>query len=337
MLKDYICSVPFGQYEVYDRNRYLCCAAWLDKPLTQSGSIDDVASAWSSDAANDIRDSILDGSYRYCNSKKCPFLQAITHDGQAAVGSPVYHKDSVPKFVSSIVDKYKKGEEIHPVTIHFSFDESCNLECPSCRVKVIMSSGKQVKKSKAYVKEIRKAFGKTVKTLTITGTGDPFVSVAFRDFLRDFDPKHWPSLTAIHLHTNATRWTPDMWNSMKKVHKYIRSCEVSIDAASKDTYENGTRIRGNWDELMSNLKFIGTLPYLKNIKTSFVVQQKNYHEMKKFYDLVFSILPKNKTHIFFSRITNWGTFTDEEFLKQDVLDASHPEHQLVLNENQFLL
>ena len=63
-----------------------------------------------------------------------------------------------------------------------------------------------------------------------------------------------------------------MWDSMKSIHPYVKTCEISIDAATKDTYENKTRIGGDWDELINNLKFISTLPNLKKIKPSFVVQ-----------------------------------------------------------------
>ena len=50
-----------------------------------------------------------------------------------------------------------------------------------------------------------------------------------------------------------------MWNSMKSIHPFVKVAEVSIDAATKDTYENKTRLNGNWDKLLDNLKFIAKL------------------------------------------------------------------------------
>ena len=64
----------------------------------------------------------------------------------------------------------------------------------------------------------------------------------------------------IHIHTNGSLWTQSMWDTMKEVQPFVRTCEVSIDA-TKDTYENKTRIGGKWDILLENLKFI------TNIKT----------------------------------------------------------------------
>jgi MoaA/NifB/PqqE/SkfB family radical SAM enzyme len=201
---------------------------------------------------------------------------------------------------------------------------------------LIVENSKGITRVKKTIDEIEEQYGKTTKRLYITGTGDPFVSVGFRDFLRNFDSNKWPSLSNIHLHTNATRWDKKMWESMSKVHKYIKTCEISIDAATKDTYENKVRVGGNWDELIENLKFINTIKSLKNIKTSFVVQQKNYKEMKMFYDLMLSIFGK-KVNVFYGKINNWGTFSHEEFETEKVWDDSHPDYDdFVLEVNSFI-
>jgi MoaA/NifB/PqqE/SkfB family radical SAM enzyme len=161
------------------------------------------------------------------------------------------------------------------------------------------------------------------------------VSVGFRDFLRNFNKSKWPNLKSIHLHTNATRWNKEMWESMPNIHPYVKSCEISVDAGTKETYETKTRINGNWDVLLDNLKFISTIPTLSSVKTSFVVQQKNYKEMKLFYDLMYSIFGK-KVNVFFGKITNWGTFTDEDFLSEQIWNESHPEYNEFVKEvNSF--
>ena len=116
---------------------------------------------------------------------------------------------------------------------------------------------------------------------------------------------------------------------MSKVHKYVKSCEISIDAATKDTYENKTRLNGKWDDLISNLKFIATIPNLYSVKPSFVVQQANYKEIPLFVDLLESIFKgsRKELRIFFGRITNWNTVTEEEFKQHNRFDKDHPEHQ----------
>jgi hypothetical protein len=126
-------------------------------------------------------------------------------------------------------------------------------------------------------------------------------------------------------------WDKEMWDSMPNVHKYVKSCEISIDAGTKDTYENKTRLGGKWDTLIENLNFISTIESLKYVKTSFVVQDSNYMEMETFYNLMYSIFDK-KVGVFFGKITNWGTFSDDEFKLKQVWDVNHPEHELFKNE-----
>ncbi len=179
------------------------------------------------------------------------------------------------------------------------------------------------------IEDIDKYYSQHVKTLYITGSGDPFVSVGFRNYLRKFNPKKYPNLEKIHFHTNASMWNKEMWDSMPNVHKYVKSCEISIDAGTKDTYENKTRLGGDWENLMNNLKFINTLRM--RVKTSFVVQDTNYMEMETFYNLMYSIFGK-KVNIFFGKITNWGTFSEGEFKLKQVWDTEHPEHHLFKKE-----
>ena len=112
---------------------------------------------------------------------------------------------------------------------------------------------------------------------------------------------------------------------------YFKSCEISIDAATKHTYENVTRLGGNWDNLLSNLKFISTIEELESIKCSFVVQQTNYMEMVDFLNIMQSIFG-NRVKVFFGKITNWGTFSDDTFKLLQIWSTEHPEHQLFLEE-----
>ena len=321
--KDFVCAVPFNSLELHDHKRFLCCASWLKKYLPEDSSPRD---AWNSKEANDIRDSILDGSYKYCDELHCPFLRQLKFMGNVGRVKPLYPKTDIPSTLQSQIDKHIKGEDLTPTTIQFSFDRTCNLKCPSCRVKIFTASKKKIAEVEATIQQIEDQYADTVELLYITGSGDPFVSVGFRAFLRNFDKKKYPKLKKIHLHTNATKWTPEMWASMPNVHKYVKSCEISIDAATKYTYENKTRIGGNWDTLISNLRFIATIPTISYIKPSFVIQAANYKEIPAFYNLMKEIFGK-KANIFFGKITNWGTFSDEEFKKQEIWNPEHPDHE----------
>lgn len=328
--KDYICGVPFSAIEVHDYKSFLCCPSWLTKhpPRGLSG-----IETWNHKDAKEIRDSILDGSYRYCDEGQCPYLAELKDRTTGTLG-PLFSKDSIPNELKKVIEQHNKTGKIQPPqTVQFSFDRSCNLECPSCRVKMFIADSKKIKEVQLTIDEINEKWSKYIKTLYITGSGDPFISVGFRNFLRNFDRKKYPKIENIHLHTNATKWNKEMWESMPSVHPFVKSCEISIDAATKDTYENKTRINGKWDELIDNLKFIATIPLLQSVKVSFVVQKHNYKEMGIFYKIMKEIFGhKNKLKIFFGRINNWGTFTPEEFAEHDVCNPEHPEFKEFVKE-----
>ena len=332
-LNNYVCMVPFTSLEIHDTKRFLCCASWLKNYLPENTSPKD---AWESDTSYNIRESMLDGTYKYCDKNQCPRLSKLNSVGDIGGNGPMVLKSNMSNETKNKIQQHK-DRTLKPTTVQFSFDRTCNLKCPSCRIDIITADSKKIQEVKKTIDQIQNQYGESIDTLYITGTGDPFVSVGFRDFLRNFDKTKWPSLKRIHLHTNATKWNKKMWDSMSRIHTYVKSCEISIDAGTKETYETKTRLGGNWDDLIDNLKFISTIPKLKSVKTSFVVQKHNYKEMETFYNLMVDIFG-NKVNVFYGKINNWGTFTEEEYLEHKVWDESHPLYDDFLkNLNSFIL
>lgn len=325
--KDYICAVPFSSIEYHDRHRFLCCASWLKKYLPEESS---PLEAWNSKEAFDIRESILDGSYRYCDSKHCPALRQLTLVGPVGRIHPLYPKSDLPPSLKKKINAHKNNN-LRPSIVQFSFDRTCNLKCPSCRIEVFTANKEKIGKVESMIQLIKSELSSHIEVIYITGSGDPFTSVGFKKFLRTFSKSDWPVLKNIHLHTNATLWDKKMWNTMKNVHPFVKSCEISIDAATKDTYENKVRLGGNWEQLLKNLKFISSIPSIHTVKTSFVVQQKNFGEMKLFYDLMVDIF-KFKASVYYGKITNWGTFTKEQFIEEEVWNPEHPQHLEFIEE-----
>lgn len=327
-LKNYICTVPFEAIEIHDDKVFMCCASWLKKELPNNTPID--KNLWNSEEAVEIRKSVTDGSYKYCDKIQCPFLSQLVNLSAFNVG-PIKHIDNVSPHIKEYLNGNKTNVEKGPRIVQLSFDRTCNYKCPSCRVDMIVADSNTIKRINSTIEEIENSYSSTIEMIYCSGTADPFASVSYRNYLRNFDPKKYPNLKLIHLHTNASLWNKEMWDSMPNIHKYVQSCEISIDAGTQYTYENVTRLGGNWDNLINNLKFIATINSLKYVKCSFVVQHSNYMEMQTFLNLMYSIFGI-KTKVFFGRITNWGTFTDERFKLIDVVNSSHPEHKLFLNE-----
>jgi len=311
-LKNYVCLAPFQYLEVHHMGIYGCCPAWLP---TKLGEIKDVGTIWKSDKLKEVQESILDGSYSHCSVELCPALNQFVHEGIVDKGFFKTHKE------------FKKFDYTYPKMINYSFDRSCNLSCPSCRTDKIMATSKEIVEIDWAINEIENAYGENLHGLYLSGTADPFASKSFRKLLTDFDKGKYPKVHNIQLHTNAILFTEEMWNSMKTVQPYIKTIEISIDAATKDTYEV-LRRGGDWDVLVNNLNYISTLS-LFDLRVSMVVQETNYLEMFDFYVMMKNIFGK-KAVIFFKKISNWGTYTDEEFKIKEIHNPEHPEFNLFL-------
>lgn len=322
--KKYICTAPFDYIEIYDDKTSLCCPAWLDSDTNNPKSILD---GFRSTKSKKVRESILDGSYRYCNDNLCPFLRDMKENGNIRTESFLEKNEDTLKYF--VIDKK------FPNTVNFCFDRSCNYQCPSCRNELINYLDGDRNSVDLKLKEVNEEISPYIKHINLSGTADPFFSKSFRQFLRNINPKNYSNLESIHLHTNGSLWDKKMWNSMSNIHPYVKTCEISIDAGTKETYETKTRIGGNWDIILDRIKFISSIETIEKFRFSFVVQDTNFREMKLFYDIISNIfkdMETNKFEINFGRIVNWGTFSDDVFLQKDVCDESNIYHTEFIKE-----
>jgi MoaA/NifB/PqqE/SkfB family radical SAM enzyme len=314
ILKKYVCRTPFTYLELHKYGVYSCCPSWLPNKV---GSLENINDIWNGKELAEVQESILDGTYKFCSKTQCPYLAQLLTEG---IIDQVFAEKS--KFN---LEKTKKG----PTNINFAFDRSCNLSCQSCRSVAIMANGEEIKFIDSTIDKVTETFGKSITMIYLSGAADPFASKSIRKFLINFDKIKFPNVNHIHLHTNGLLLTKKMWEDMSNIHNIIKTLEISIDASNKETYEI-IRRGGNWEILMENLEFISTLK-LRNKRVSFVVQDTNYKEMENFYLLMRKKF-NNKINVFFNKITNWGTYSDGEFLIKQIWNENHPEFNLFLKE-----
>lgn len=339
-LKKYICTVPFMHMEVHQNRSYLCCPSWLPHPIHHKDR--ELKEIWNDELAQKIRKSILDGEYEYCSKEFCPSLNTLLNTNE--VPSNFIEKQKLPyEYNTFEISNYTIENNTFinqtPGEINFTFDKSCNLKCPSCRSQQIMASSEEVEKINQTLDYIEQNFSKNVRKIFITGAGDPFASRSFRRFLKNFDKEKFKDLNVIHLSTNGNLFTPDVWEEIKKSREYIKICEISIDAATKETYENKVRLNGSWEKLIENLKFIIELESIWFLRFSFVVQQKNYKEIEPFIKLIYE-LNKNRIKkmgdyscvIYFSKIDDWYVMDEKTFNENAVWKKTHPEYEDFLKE-----
>ncbi|WP_406826872.1 SPASM domain-containing protein [Pedobacter sp. KACC 23697] len=307
------CQFPFDFAQIDPLGQmYLCCPQTLPEAAGDLVS-DTFMDTWNSPGAIAIRESILDGSFRYCSEATCGYLQSNSLPLKEEVKNPRHRE-----FIDHHITRVEQG----PLTINMSYDRSCNLSCPSCRKGMVVLKGKSKENAETIHDRVVNRSLKNVEELIITGSGDPFGSQLFHSFLRSFDPSTAPQLH-ITLSTNGLLLTPKTWGSI--CNTAISKIDISVDAGSAPTYMLNRG--GNWNILLDNLDFVGKLRRagkIKSFELHFVVQENNFREMKDFVEIGLQV---SADFICFKQILNWGTYSEEEYLSRAVQLASHPLHQ----------
>jgi wyosine [tRNA(Phe)-imidazoG37] synthetase (radical SAM superfamily) len=114
----------------------------------------------------------------------------------------------------------------------------------------------------------------------------------------------------------------------------VNKVTITFDAAQAKTYEV-LRRGGTWPELLDSLEFLSAKKKENGmaLHTRMVVQQKNYKEILEFYNL-------SKRYgadcVEYTRLTDWHTWSQKEFMENDVFDTKHPEHNNAIGQLQLV-
>lgn len=325
-LANRFCAIPFQKFDVLDGSTHLCCASWLSQSAGDLGSASRWEDVWNSPAAQNIRASVFDGSFRYCNKTACP------HIGNNALPTKVEIAASSEKW-RDIVENERVALPEGPEQVTLAYDNSCNLSCPSCRVEKYAANSTDRERFDELQDNAILPMLRDAKLVDITGSGDPFASKNFRRLMERLTAADYPDLRC-QIMTNGMLVTPREWDRFPSLHDgRVSIMRVSLDAATGPTHEK-LRRGARWPVMLENLAFIRELR--KNGEIGLLVfacavQVDNYHEMG---DLVDFAHEYGADRVNFLRITNWGTFSTAEYAHAAIFMPSHPQHADFLNAMQ---
>jgi len=330
-----IVHVDFNDQVTPNIFAFVCCNCWVNTPIGDVTKTS-IGDTYNSRKAQKIRQSVLDGDFSYCDKQHCPHIQndslptvdEILNNDTFLWDGIEMNEEQTKKYRDIIINKTVTSDG--PEFLHLSYDESCNLSCPSCRCeKVSWTEGPLYEhKKKAQQKVIDYAFGEPHNKyihLSITGSGDPFGSKLFRELLFNIDGSKFPNVY-INLQTNGVMFTPKYWDKMKRIHSNIDAVLISVDAGTEETY-NVVRRGGNWKQLMANLDFLSEkrkLGEIKYLRLDMIVQKRNYKEM---VDLV-KIAQRIDSNVYFASVQLWEPAElSKDFDSHAVWKEDHPEHK----------
>lgn len=284
---NHICNLPRKTLSIdWQGNVFACiCDGWLPITLGHITNFKNLESVWQSSVAQKLQKDVSDKKFTYCKVHLCDI---------------------------------KKQNIIHTrKSITINIDESCNLQCPSCRSeKINHTSGPAYIQKLKWAEHIFKLINDHEEELEInmSGNGDPFASLIYRKILLGLTPnnKH-------HYKISTNGLLLEKIIPQLKIINAIDCYNISIDAGDKETYER-VRKGGKWEVLIHNLNFLRSLNSNARVNLNFCLQKDNLHSLKNFKDLVERYDWIGIVH----PLENWYTWQD--FDEQNVLEQSHLLH-----------
>lgn len=341
------CTVPFRRFEINPSGEVtICCGGWL--PVTCGNLLTDTYDEiFYNTARISVLENMTKGKITECNDR-CTMLGEVlgcsssTTDGN---NQKIFvTADGTKKTVPSLFSAEHVQEEVNkiPYVIFFTYDRSCNLSCPSCRNELSiykLNQNTQIaelhEKATGFVDYLL-AKGEKVN-ISITGSGDPFGSPTFRNYLKELAKKPVHENLGLLLVTNGVLMTEQFLNEIKPLWPIIKDLTVSIDAATEETY-NIVRRNGNFTKLKENLNNLdnlidtGQIPNLKKgFITFYVVQSANYREIKEYAEWQLSY--KYSNCIQFAMIARWDHMSDEQY--EEMIDIDHDELRKIVKDPIF--
>lgn len=287
------CRVPFEYMEIVNNgNVHLCCAGRM--PTAVGNILDnDLETIWHGYRANQVREEIRSQTFASCT--QCRYLD--------------WQYGRVTKRPVPYYDKLEPPREIWLL-----LDRTCQLACGSCRKSVHVANAAQHALGSELLKRVLDEPFLKYSTLWLDGSGEATVSPVYRDFpWRTYEGHGYGLLT------NGL--------NLPNIKPYkMRELRVSLDAAFYDTYE---RLRGGshkqWHTVQAALKRASYWP-LDDYRHIMTVQAENFAEIPQFADYA----RMQGAVSWFTALTNWGTYTPEEFASRAIHFPSHPRHHELL-------
>lgn len=256
-----ICSAPWNTVAVVPGGDvYSClCGAWTDRVIgnLQTQSLTEIYK--NSVMLDQLKSSVLDGSYRFCRADMCPNLHNLE---TAPVG---VYQDQLQ-------------QPILPTTVMLGIDENCNLKCPSCRNQRVYSKtmNSTVRNILSNLQQSYRDFDQPVQVFC-DGAGDLFTSEAYNQFLFNGE---LPNCFKLVVTTNGNLLKKKMQKILSIADRF-QSFIVSLDAATAETYAI-TR-GGDFDIVLQGVEQLKQHGFKVNFQ--FVLQRANYHELAQYREL----------------------------------------------------
>lgn len=256
---------------------------------------------WNGDLAQKFRESMLDGSYRFCNPSKCPYcanekLEEIMTD---------YIVPDYPEYCS------------------LSYQLQCNYKCKFCREDYYKPCDCERDNYNKIEKEVDKILPH-LKTLSSNGAGEFFCSDSILKVLSNANLK---DKIKIIIESNGSMFNRENWKKIERLGKHNLSVAITVHSFEQDTYQylSGTDLPVS--QVIDNLMFISKLRnagIINEFEIATVVCERNFREMPDFVKKCLDTFSMDTIRLRFFEPYGVMDVNTEWFY--DIRNSYHPYH-----------
>lgn len=258
---------------------------------------------YNSEAAKHFRQTLIDGTYDYCNEENCPYMANNTLE------SHMVEVDEIPEY---------------PLEISLAYDRRCNYHCTCCVSRCDDKIDSVIQNK--IENEIRKALP-YVKTFSANGLGEFFVSESMIKLVSEWNPDNIEN-AEFTLETNGSLFTPQNWEKIKNVGKANFQVAITVHSFDEAAYQylSGTKMKIN--TIIDNLKFIKTLReegQINHLEIATVMQERNFRTLPEYIDRCLNEFGADQVRV--------RRFLPEKAMDEniewffDIRNPLHPYHQ----------
>ncbi len=284
---------------------------WMDSSMGMGNILtQSVEELCQSENVKKLRESILDGSFRYCDPHKCTFLA----------------NDELPDLSKEEINKIINMRNPHEFVV--AYDETCNHACSSCRRKFF----KPVKEYYDNVETINNKmlpYYNKATCLDVNGRGEIFECEHLLSMLERLEPENDDFV--LYIETNAALFDEVHWKRIAHLGKYNVNVTATVNSFHDSTYRYLNGYANHIDIVLKNLKFIQELrsqEIVNDFEISMVAQESNFRELPEYVDRCLNEFKADSVRI---RGIMQFSMPDTEFWIKDVFNPAHPFYKEALD------
>lgn len=269
-----------------------------------------MSEVFNSEAALHFRQTLIDGTYDYCNEENCPYM------ANNILESQLIEIDEIPEY---------------PEIISLAYDRRCNYHCTCCISRSDEKMDPEIQNK--IENEIRAALP-YVRTFSANGLGEFFVSDSMMKLVSEWKPNQIEN-SEFELETNGSLFTPENWEKVKNIGKANLKVFLTVHSFDEAAYQylSGTKIK--IDRIVENLRFVKTLReegQINYLEIAMVMQERNFRTLPEFIDRCLNEFGADKVRV--------RRFLPEKAMDEniewffDIRNPLHPYHQEYLEVMQ---